>query len=115
MLTPAGTSARISSTAAERNLVIDPGECLAYIEALPLTVEVAMIVGLEFGVGAKLAGEQSAGQGNTRQDPDLLRLAWAKNSSAGRWRKQLKMICTIADWGTPWPLSASSTRSTLTP
>ena len=39
----------------QRHLVVDPGKGLAHIEALALTVEVAMIVGFEFGIGTKLA------------------------------------------------------------
>ena len=43
----------------------------------------------------------------------LLRLS--KNSSAGRWRKILKMIWTLTTPGYSIAFSASSTLSTLTP
>ena len=41
--------------------------------------------------------------------------ACSKKSSAGRWRKMLKMICTVATPGYSIAFSASSTFSTLTP
>src|SRR5450631_1439587 len=62
----------------QRHLVINPGEGLAYIETLALAVEVAMIVGIEFGIGAKLPRKQPAGQRNARQDANLLQLGLGK-------------------------------------
>ena len=47
--------------------------------------------------------------------PTPRRAASAKNTPAGRWRNALKMICTVATFGYSIALSASSTRSTLTP
>ena len=47
--------------------------------------------------------------------PTSRRRACSKNSSAGRWRKMLKMICTVATPGYSIAFSASSTFSTLTP
>ena len=45
----------------------------------------------------------------------IKRMASAKNNSAGRCRKILKMICTVCTLGYSMALSASSTFSTLTP
>jgi len=48
-------------------------------------------------------------------NPFRQRPASPRNSDAGRWRNGLKMICTVATPGYSIALSASSTRSTLTP
>ena len=53
--------------------------------------------------------------GTRAKMPTLRRLASAKKSSAGRWRKILKMIWTDCTPGYSMALSASSTFSTLTP
>ena len=55
----------------QRDFVIDSGKGFANIEALPLAIEVAVIVVGKLGVRLELAREQAAGQRNARQDAHL--------------------------------------------
>jgi hypothetical protein len=58
----------------QRYLVVDTGEGFADVEALPLAIEVAVIVVGKLGISFEFARKQTAGQGNARQDADLLEL-----------------------------------------
>jgi len=92
-------------------LVVHAGECLAHVERLAVAIELAMIVGGKLRIAFEPPAQQPAASGNARPEiPTFLAFACAKNSPAGRCRKQLKMICTIARWILD-RLHASSTRS----
>ena len=53
--------------------------------------------------------------GTRARMPTRRRLASPKNSSAGRWRNMLKMICTLCTFGKSIALRPSSGDLTLTP
>src|ERR1700733_12730396 len=70
--------------------VIDPREGFANIEALPLAIEVAVIVIGKLGVGLELAREQAAGQGNPRQYAHLPQLCLGKEERSGTLAKAVE-------------------------
>ena len=97
------------------DIAVNSRKCLADVKGFAMAIEVAMVVRGKSGIYLEFAGEQAAGQGTPARTPTCFSLAQVKNRSAGRSRKQLKIICTVCTFEHSIALSASSTFSTLMP
>ena len=84
-------------------------------KASPWRLKCAVVVGREVGSRVNLPVSRPEASGTRTITPTSRAFACSKNSSAGRWRKMLKMIWTVATPGYSIAFSASSTFSTLTP
>ena len=99
----------------QARLVVDARERLADVERFAVPVEAAMVRLVEGGRLVSLPVSRPDASGTRARTPTSRRAASARKRSAGRWRTMLKMIWTVATPGNSMALSASSTRSTLTP
>src|ERR1700736_1271619 len=83
------------------DVVIDAGKCLSHVEGFSVAIEIPVVVCREGGIAMEFTRQQTAGEGPAGEDayPLLFMITSGKNSSAGRWRKQLKMICTVCTLG----------------
>ena len=112
---PSGTSGTQLVDDLEAELEVDAREGLADVELLAVAVEGAVVVGREARLAANFPVSKPDASGTRTMTPTSRRRACSKKSSAGRWRKMLKMICTVETLGYSIAFSASSTFSTLTP
>jgi hypothetical protein len=69
---------------------VDARKCLAYVECFSVSVEVAMVISGEGGVGSKLAGEQTACQRHPSENADLLLLGSRKEEIGGSLAKRVE-------------------------
>ncbi|CAM5237301.1 hypothetical protein SMICM304S_06851 [Streptomyces microflavus] len=95
--------------------VVDRGERLALVERLAVAVVRAVVVGAEDRVLGVLAGEQSGGERDPRDDANARCGPTAGRTwSRGLRRNGLRMICTLATPGRAMAVRASAQVSTLT-
>ena len=97
---PGGQTAFSSSTASQAGLVVDAGERFADVEHFAVAIEFAVVGRLRTSCRGRILPVSMPDASGTRaRMPTRRRFASAKNSSAGRWRNMLKMICTLCTFG----------------
>jgi len=83
----------------EAKIVIHAGKGFADIESVAAPVEFLWSSFGKLESRPSLPVSRPLASGTRARMPTCLCFAWAKKTSAGRWRKQLKIICTVCTLG----------------